>query len=247
MGWLLSSKIKWVIFFGIVIGLTVAVLFGDYSNPRREIFFRYNSKVSIAFLFGYLPNDYFNNYTENIIEETDAFRITSIIYNKFPTENHNYILFQESGEKKSEKILLDSDSLFWKYDGTANLLSSQIELSAFNKYLNLQGVNKKNELINQFCRLMSDFGLTNYKIATCSTEISELRKVNVFDNNYEEECYKMLQDNFFPDFETFTYLWLNDIGLFEMSFVVANGQLISINDRFIFGPLALSIGTEKCQ
>ncbi len=242
----INSNIKRIIIFSIVIGFILNLFLADYSNPRRTFFFRYHSKLCVAYIFGYLPKEYSINYSEIIIEETNDYCLINVTYNKFPTENHNYIILREKGKHVSEEILLDSDSLFGQIKGISNLLSSQIELSVFRKYLNYKDVYKKKKIIESFCQIMSDFGNSDYKILHNASEIYELNKVTVFKDSVED-CYKILKKGFIPDFKNKTYCWFEGMGLFEMSFIFKGGQLVSLNDEFIFGELALSLGTNKCS
>lgn len=238
----INSNIKWVIIYSIVICLILTIFLADYSNPRRTFFFRYHSKLSVAYLFGYLPKDYTANYAETIIEKTNDYCLINVTYCKFPSENHNYVILREKGKDISEEILLDSDSLFWQTKDFSNLLSSQIDLSVFRKYLNYSGVIEKDKIIKKVCYIISDFGSTDYKISYNASEINKLKNIK----DSDDECYKILKDNFIPDFRSHTYCWFDEMGLFEMSFVFKNGHLVSLNDELIFGDFAFFVGTNKC-
>ncbi len=241
----INLNIKWLVIITIIICIILSLFFADYSNPRRTIFFRYHSKLSLAYLFGYLPKKYYADYSETIIEETNDYCLTNIIFCKFPSENHNYLILKEKGNHTSENILLNSDSLFGQIKGISNLLSSQIELSVFRKYLKYKDIYVEKKVIESFCQIMTDFGNTDYKILNNEFEICELRKVRV-NKDSVEVCYKILKNNFIPDFKNKFYCWFEGMGVFELSFIFKDGQLVSLNDEFIFGELALSLGTNKC-
>jgi hypothetical protein len=240
-----SIKILIVIFF---VATSVILILGDYTNPRRDIFFRYNSKLSFYYLLGYLPQQYHIDYTEKIVEESEAYKLTNLIYNKFSSENHNYLLFDEKEKKITTKILFDSDSLFWYFTNTLKLLSSQINIPVFKKYIELKGLKHKSEVINQLCVFFADFDSSKFEVVKSFSRISELRQVNVFNRDNTGECYKVLRKNFNADFNLYEYLWFDGIGFFEVSFEFESEKLLRIHDEFIFGPIYLSIaGSDKCQ
>lgn len=235
---ILKFKFWLLVLLPLLVFVFIAIL-GDFSNPRREIFFRYHNKVNFGFFIGYLPNSYYYEYEENTIEENKRYRLTSITYLKFPTEKHNYILFLDKESPSSEDILLDSDSVFWHYSGTSCLISSQINIETFNKYLkydvSVKGERAIRELYYSF--------IGDYKIITSSSQISSFRKLK----NVPNECYKLHNQEFEPDFEKYTYVWFDQLGLFEIKFIIKENKILTVEDNFIFGPLSLNvIETEPC-
>jgi hypothetical protein len=231
----------------ILFGFLLIFFLGDYSNPRREIYFRHNSKVDAGYLFGYIPSRYQDIYKEEVLIDSSDYRLINITYLRYPSENHNYVLLEEKENSESEEILFDSDAIYSVLKGTDDLLSSQINLAVFNNYLKNIEISSKREIIEHFCGFFVDFQLDNFMRVENAFQISQLQKVKVLTSEETDDCYILLQEGFIPDFETYTYLWFENLGLFEVSFF-ANDQLVrSINDKFIFGPLSLNVvGTEPC-
>ena len=247
MGWSVKFNLRIVIIAIALVVIAIIALFGDYSNSRRDIYFRTHSKISLAYIFGYLPNDYQNEYNEEVIEDEDKYSLVRISYNRSPNENHGYILLVEEKNSNRARILLDYDSLFYEMKGIEDLLSSQIDLSLFNEYLKYRKGFTNDELIQQYCLLVSQFDTSSFRIVNTQNQIYKLKRVGdaVRDSN---ECYVYHCDKFEPNFEMFKYIWFEEYGLFEMTFQREEKQLVSVSDTFIFGPLGLSVtGTVPCE
>lgn len=233
----------------LLIVFAVVVFLGDFSNPRRDIYFRYHGKANPGFIFGYLPNDYYKDYREDTIEDSSSYSLISVKCLKFPSDGHIYILFTDKKDMGSEKILLDSDSIFWHIKGNRHLISSQVNKEVFNKYLKYKVPTSNIETIkNLYFRVIGHFKYENYKVISTQAQIVSLREVDEHSKGDTNECYSYIEKDFDPDFEKYIYLWIDDIGLFEINFVIKGNRLINVEDTFIFGPLSLNVlGTETCK
>ena len=227
----------------VFISVMIAFL-GDYNNPRRKIYFRYHKKASIGYLCGYLPSNYYEEYHEKIVNENKFYRLTNITYLNHPSGNHNYVLFLEKNNPQNEEFLFDSDSLYWYISGTTDLLSSQVNMSVFNTYLRYSNIKTEDGVTEQLCVLFGNFGDEECKVVTNANQISNLLKVDETTEQDAGYCYELLPDNFIPNFDKCTYLWLEDLGFFEMSLIMKENKLKTITDEYIFGPLSL-IGMES--
>lgn len=231
--------IIWSLGMLLFISILIALL-GNYTNPRREIYFRYHNKANIGYLLGYLPNNYFEEYHEEIVNENKFYRLVNITYLQHPSDNHNYVLFIEKNNPRNEEILFDSDSLYWYISGTTDLLSSQVNLRVFNKYLKYNNIKSKDAVIEKLCVLFGDFRDEKYKVVTNTFQITKLLKLDETIEQNAGYCYELLPDKFTPNFDKYTYLWFKDLGFFEMSLIMKENKLKMITDRYIFGPLSLS-------
>lgn len=247
----MGSMKKQVLIFSALILASILALFvfyyGDYSNPRRVIYYRYHTKISLSYVLGYMPQLYQLHYSENIIEIAKEYCLINIVYDRFPSENHNYVIFAKYGEPRSCELLLDSDLMFCRTKNRNDLISSQINMSALNDYLSYSNKEDSTEAIAFLCKLITDFGSSYYRILKETSEINDLRTVRL--NGIDSTtCYKLLNDDFLPDFYKFSYIWFDEIGLFEFDFQFNQGHIKSIHDKLIFGPITISvIGTESCD
>lgn len=240
--WLLRNRLVYL--SAIVIVLTIllmTLMLGDYSNPRRAIFYKYHSKFDLAYVLGYLPKDYYLEYNERIIEDANNYCLLNIIFTGFPSHNHNYIILKEK-INNTEEILYNSDLLFDQIQGISNLLSSQFDISVLNKYLNYNRISEKEDVLAVLCNFITDYNRTRYYFAKNYNEILKLR---IVENS--KECYIFLKKDFAPDFETNNYCWFDEIGLFEINLIIKNDRVDFISDQFIFGKLAITFGTENCD
>lgn len=237
---------RWIILSLLLLCLLIAFLVGDYSNPRRIYFFRYYPTHVFAYVFGFLPKKYYTDYEEYVVENTNNYYLINVVHKMFPAENHNYIIFKEKNKQNPGKLLLNSDSIFYKMKGTKNVLSSQINLETFNRYIQLKGAISDTMIIEYYCFLFSDFGESNYEFVSDINRIKELRRIS---GNEKDGimCYKVLKENFVPDFHSYIYFWLEGFGLVEMSFKFKNNELITVQDEFIFGADALALGIVDCD
>lgn len=238
--WLLKKRF-WLIlplFFG---GFVIFISLGNYNNPRRKIYYRYHSKLNLGYVFGFLPSKYSENYSEYILEENESYLLKNIDYLEFPAKNHNYILFTDKESSGVEQIIFDSDSMFYKVEDVYSLLSSQFNHKMFNKYLDYREVKDTEKKLKIFYQFIADFDNSKFEIVENINQYERHRKLA----NSNTECYKILSENYAPNFTKNKYVWFKYIGLFEIKIDSINDQ---INDELIFGPITLNIvGLENCS
>lgn len=128
-------QIKWGVSI-LILSLIIVISFGDYQNVRRNIYFEHHSKISLGYVFGYLPNDYHEKFSEDILEENKAYTLTSISYNLSPIENYRYIIL--TNENNKLKLLLDIDAFYEDTGDFKNLLAPALNIEFFNEFLKLK-------------------------------------------------------------------------------------------------------------
>ncbi len=233
MGWEIKNK---TLIFGLIsISLTTVLLtivYGDYTNPRRMLYFRSASKITPAYFFGYLPTGFYKNYTQKVVDSTRNFQLLMLSNNKITFETHCYGILKSKKDPFVEEILRDGDSMFYQFNGRSNWLSSQINLEVFNKYVADKNISESNDLLNTYLFIVSGFKSLRYTRIKDKDEyadfISSIDTINsgVWNMRYDS--------SFIPDFNNCHYIHLPPLGLFELKFEVVNKRVVSVSDENIF-------------
>lgn len=228
---------KWIILLSC---LGCILVFGDYNDPRRDFFYRYNSKFSLSYLFGYLPQKYYDDYSEEVLEEHEFFELKGIVSLKLVSNNYDYLIFKDKKDYNLEAILYDRDSILWYISGVNKLLISQINQTSFEKYLGYKEIYSQEKKMNEFFRIIANFDSKKFEIIENTRRIEEIRIIK----NDSGLCYPKLKKEFIPNFKRNIYVWFEEIGLFEIDRASNIGEL---KDELIFGPITLMVmKPENC-
>ncbi len=217
---------------GIILSIAIIylIIFADYSSFRRDIYFKYHSKLSLGYILGYLPKDYKLDYDENTFDSNNEFDLINIVFNKAP-EYHNYIIFDDK-LKNNPCLLKNRDSMFYKMDGRTDLLSSQINKECFNNLVTYKRMKNQDSISNYYCLLLSHIHGDSYKRVSNNEEFRKLLE------NYDEFSEKidkelMVDENRTLYFDNYVYYWFKGMGFFEISFSFEDTNLKSVSDTFL--------------
>tara|TARA_R110002096_G_scaffold436089_1_gene667229 strand:- start:7591 stop:8307 length:717 start_codon:yes stop_codon:yes gene_type:complete len=216
--------------------------FSNYSSIKRDVYFRYHSKISFGYVLGFLPKEYKLDYDESIIYRNDRFDLINIVYNKFPNY-HNYIIYNDI-ESNNQNLLKDSDEIFKKIEGRKDILSSQINLIYFNQLIKIIKIKNKDSISDYYCYLLSKLNTNSYKLINDKSDYQLL-----LDNYGESSPNKAPKDLIFDEnqyfnFDDFKYYWFKDLGIFKLDFDYVDTDLKNVTDEFL-GYLGTSIKIDN--
>lgn len=234
-------------FFGVFIlligHLTYFYVFRK-DNPRIDIYFDSKSfpksKMNYYYFLGKLPPKYYQDFEEKIIHKDNQCKLINIIRKRHPNY-HNYIVLNKGSK---EYLLKNSDSLFYHIQGGKNLISSQIDIEVFNKYLKCNNITDSNEIMNTFFYLSSTIGGdASYRVDYDSLpSYIPIKKYNDYnsielniDSNFTENLVTDLQfnPNTFQFDEDNCYCWFKDKGIFKFNFVIKKDTVVNVTDIFL--------------
>jgi len=226
-------------------------LIRNINNPRFDLYYNSKSfkvsKLNYNYYIGVLPKSYEKEFHEETIKENKKYSLINILRVKHPNY-HNYILLIDKGK---EYVLKNSDSIYYYIQNKKNILSSQIDKIVFNKYLKLIHVKNEDEIVGEYCYLVStihdEFGkkfnqdsLSNYIIINDYQDYYKITKYidsSLIKNSNSSEIFN--PRNF--DFKNSSrYCWFKNFGVFEMKFDIKKDSVSSIKDNFLG-----IIGAEK--
>ena len=231
------------IFLGILIlGLGHLIYFYGFrniDNPRFDIFFQSKSfprtHFSYFYFLGKIPPSYNKYFNESLIFKNKQCKLINIVRKHHPNY-HNYIIFSN---KNSKLLLKNSDSLYYKISGANNILSSQINLRAYNKYLKCANISDKEKIIDTFFYLFTTIGGDNSYKVVVDTLPAYLRIKNKMDLELIKMRKNKIKDSLFFDSDKFifkkdkVYVWFKNFGIFQFNFEIKNNKIVSVTDRFL--------------
>lgn len=215
---------------GLVVIMIVTIMNGDYSDLRRELYFRDHSKLSFGYFLGYLPTEYHEQYIEKVIDASENYELISITQRKIHNGLRHYALLKSMKGQCDEKFLIDSDSMSLHFHDRSNWLTSIVNIKLLNIYLKDKNIEKRNEIIESFLLLISGFGELQY------LPIKDEQSLNDFFNENEDHGFLNIhhENDFNVDFENNNYYEFLNWGVFEIRIEIENGQITTIDDRNIF-------------
>ncbi len=215
---------------GLVVVMIVTIMKGDYSDLRREIYFRHHSKLSFGYFLGYLPSEYYQQYIEKVIDATENYELIGIAHREKHNGLRHYALLKSKTGQWDEKFLVDSDSMSLHFHDRSNWLTSIVNIKFLNIYLKDKNIGKRNEIIESFILLISGFGELQY------LPIKDEQSLNDFFNENEDYGFLNIhhENDFNVNFENNNYYEFLNWGVFEIRIEIENGQITTIADRNIF-------------
>ncbi len=218
---------------GIILSTAIVylIIFADYNSFRRDIYFKYHSKINLGYILGYLPKDYKLDYDESIFNSDDKFDLVNIVYNKYPNY-HNYIIFHDK-VNKDESLLKNNDLYYYKIEGREDLLSFQMDLGCFNRLIGYKEMKNRDSISNYYLSLLSQINLNNYRIISNDDAYKKL--LQNYDESFGDEIDTelMVDKNRSLNFNDYKYCWFSDLGFFEIRFSFDGVTLKNVSDTFL--------------
>jgi hypothetical protein len=215
---------------GLFVIMIVTIIKGDYTDLRREIYFRHHSKLSLGYFLGYLPSEYHQHYTEKVIDKTENYELISIIQRDKHNGLRHYALLKSMTGIPDTKFLVDSDSMSLQADDRKNWLTSIVNIKLLNNFLKDKNIDERDRIIESFLLLVSGFGELQY------SPIKNENSLNDFFYNNEDYGFLNVhhEKEFSVDFENNIYYEFLKWGVFEIGIKVENGQIKYLFDKNIF-------------